>query len=229
LILPLLVSLPVAGAGENHDAVVAALEQLDAAQQDENWHFAMRVSEDGEERVIRHDPLEEPYQQRTLVSVDGEPPEEDDLDEFREQEEKRVDERDPQASYSFLVDPESLARGVDENGRAQYTFSPRIRAMDDARDKLRGSLLLDTASGQIDRITVFNVESLSPAFSVTLEQYRLIFLFRDVQGARLLERMESHATGRAGFLKRFDSRVVVDFSDYRKAASQIEAHNSGGP
>jgi len=202
---------------QSGDEVDAALARLDGARQDENWFFTMHLTENDERRVITHDPSADPYIQRELVSVDGETPDEDALEEFREQEKERVDERDPEASYSYLVDTATLEQlGVDGD-TVEYAFDPRIKAMEDSLDKMSGKLRFDTASGDITSIEVFNTEELSPAFSVTVNSYRLTFRFHEEQGARLLQRMESHAVGKAGFVKGFDSLVVVDFSDYRAA------------
>lgn len=203
---------------DNISLIEAALQRLDAADQDDTWFFTLQLTENQETRVISHDPLRAPYEQRTLLRVDGQPPDADRLKEFRKEEEKRVDDRDPDAGYRRLVILDTLELSKNEGDYVHYTFSPRIKPLEKAGDKLRGTLTLDTSTGQIRDIEVFTAEPFSPAFSVTLDNYRLQFIFREEQGARLLQRMESTAAGKAGFIKAFESVVVVDFSDYRPAS-----------
>ena len=102
-----------------------------------------------------------------------------------------------------------------------------MEALKKSRDKLRGALTLDTNTGHILDIEVFNAEPFSPAFSVTVEDYRLQFIFREEQGSRVLQRMESTAVGKAGFVKGFESVVVVDFTDYRPASETTIQSTTG--
>ena len=89
--------------------------------------------------------------------------------------------------------------------------------MEDSRENLRGTLLLNTGTGQIEKLEIHNTEELSPAFSVTVDTYRLALSFQPEQGENLLQKLESRAVGKAGFIKSFDSQVEVTFSDYRRA------------
>ena len=207
--------------------IQAALERLDAADQDERWFFTMHVQENDQRRVIHHDPTRPPYEQRTLASIDDQPASAEQRQAFRKQEKKRVDERDPQAGYGKLVDLASLQWQGTQDSAANYSFIPNIQSLEEARDTLRGALVLDTQSGEVTRIEVFNSEAFSPAISVTMDEYRLSFEFHDEQGTRLLQRMESRAVGTAGFVQDFDKRVVVDFSAYRPAAEQAAAAGQG--
>lgn len=198
----------------------AALQHLDAADQDERWFFTMNVQENDERRVIHHDPLQPPYAQRSLVSVDGEPASAEHQEAFRKQERKRVDDRDPEAGYSKLVDLATLQWRRTEENAAHYAFVPSIESLDDAGGKLQGALVLDTQTQEVTRIEVFNSEPFSPALAVTMDEYRLSFEFRDESGTRLLQRMQSRAVGTAGFVQDFDKSVVVEFSDYRPVPDQ---------
>jgi hypothetical protein len=83
---------------------------------------------------------------------------------------------------------------------------------------MQGTLLLNTLTQQIEQIEIYNTEKLSPAFSVTVDTFRLALAFQQEQGEILLHKLESHAVGKAGFLKSFNSLVAVAFSDYRRAA-----------
>lgn len=52
-------------------------------------------------------------------------------------------------------------------------FSPRIAALEQSREQMQGTLLLNTLTQQIEQIEIYNTEKLSPAFSVTVYTFRL--------------------------------------------------------
>ncbi|MDE0931756.1 MAG: hypothetical protein OSA77_13765, partial [Halioglobus sp.] len=83
--------------------------------------------------------------------------------------------------------------------------------------QLRGTLLLDSATQQITEIEIINTARLSPAFSVTLDTFRLGLSFNEEQGENLLRKLESHTVGKMGFLKSFDALVIFNFSEYTRA------------
>jgi hypothetical protein len=158
------------------------------------------------------------FDRRQLLTVNGVTPDGDRLEEFREAEEKRIGDIDPATSgYRYLVDSETLEFVEETDGYVEYSYVPRVKTMEDSRDSLHGTLLLNTQTGQIKKLEIQNTEELSPLFSVTVDTYSLAFSFQQAQGENLLHRLESHAVGKAGFLKSFDSQVEVVFSDYRRA------------
>ena len=204
--------------GSTLEVAEAALAKLDATNLDDDWYFSMELVEEDELRIIRSDPRRDKYEKRQLLIVDGVAPDNDRQKKFRESEVKRIDELDPDASgYRYLVDTQTLALIEQRNGYAKLAFVPRIKAMEKSRDQVRGALLLNTQTQQIEEIEISNTGKLSPAFSVTVDTYRLVLKFQQEQGENLLKKLESHAVGTAGFLKGFDVLVVAAFSDYRRA------------
>lgn len=178
----------------------------------------MALEQDGEQLVIQSNPLRGKYDKRQLVSVDGSPPDEERQKAFREAEKKRIDEQDPDTrGFKYLVDIDTLQLIEQTESSSIFSFSPRVKKLDAARDKLQGSLSLHNETQEIEQIEIVNTDELSPAFSVTLQRFRLRFQFQPEQGQRLLYKMESHTAGKAGFLKRFDSQVVINFSEFRQA------------
>lgn len=196
--------------------VGAALTALDSARQDDNWLFTLSMVENGESRLIQHDPRKKAHLQRTLLAVDGAAPNPEQQQEFRQQEKKRIDERDPEASYSRLVDLDTLEI-IEKSGTTSHmTFAPRLHGMENVQSDLEGRLLLNNSTGQIDKIEIYNTAAFSPVFSVKVKTFRLEFQFHEVQGARLLETMRSHTRGKAGFLKSFESLVTISFTDFQR-------------
>ena len=198
-------------------AAEAALEKLDATNLDDDWYFSMEVVEEEELRTIRSDPRRGKYDKRELLTVNGVAADSERQRKFRESEVKRIDDLDPDASgYRYMVDAATLQLIEQGDSHAKLSFLPRISTMEKTRDEMRGVVLLNLETQQIEEIEIHNTEKLSPAFSVTVDSFRLTLRFQPEQGENLLKKLESHAVGRAGFLKSFDNQVAVEFSDYSR-------------
>tara|TARA_R110001599_G_scaffold353826_1_gene599259 strand:- start:32875 stop:33609 length:735 start_codon:yes stop_codon:yes gene_type:complete len=220
-LLLLLVCVPVWSEPQTDPSAIVgtALQSLDQADIDNNWFFTMEVEQDGENLLIRSDPRLEKYEKRQLLTVNGSVPGKDRLDEFRAAEKKRIDDIDPgKEGYRYLVDTATLQLIEESEGYQTLSFVPRLKDLEDSGDKVRGSLLLDTSTNQIEKLDIYNTENLSPAFSVSLTTLRLTFSFRQEQGAMLLATMYSQLEGKAGFVKSFASEVTIDFNEYQPAA-----------
>ena len=197
--------------------MVEALARLDATDIDTDWYFTMEVEEEGEILVIQSDPKRDKYDQRQLLTVDGIAPDPSRQKAFRESEVERIDDIDPEASgYQYMVDAQTLRLLEQDDAVAIAAFKPRIKALQEHADSLSATLQLNLHSGEIEEIEIVSREPLSPAFSVTLDAYRLTLTFKPEQGANLLHKLESHAVGKAGFIKSFDALVVADFRDYKR-------------
>lgn len=200
-----------------HPRVEAALQTLDATDLDEDWYFAMEVVEGDELQQIESDPTRPPYERRELLTVNGEAPDADRLAQFADAEKKRIDDqRDAPRGYVHMVDIATLEPLAAPAGDEIYAFIPKVQKLEKAREHLRGQLLMDAQSGRIRQLEIYNSETLSPAFSVSVDTFRLKLNFGEVQGENLLRSLQSHAIGKAGFLKSFDSKVQIRFSDFRR-------------
>ena len=200
-----------------HPRVEAALQTLDATDLDEDWYFAMEVVEGDELQQIESDPTRPPYERRELLTVNGEAPDADRLAQFADAEKKRIDDqRDAPRGYVHMVDIATLEPLAAPAGDEIYAFIPKVQKLEKAREHLRGQLLMDAQSGRIRQLEIYNSETLSPAFSVSVDTFRLKLDFGEVQGENLLRSLQSHAIGKAGFLKSFDSKVQIRFSDFRR-------------
>ena len=206
-----------AEAASAHPRVEAALQSLDATDLDEDWYFAMEVVDGDELQQIESDPTRPPYERRELLTVNGEAPDADRLAQFADAEKKRIDDqRDAPRGYVHMVDIATLEPLAAPAGDEIYAFIPKVQKLEKAREHLRGQLLMDAQSGRIRQLEIYNSETLSPAFSVSVDTFRLKLNFGEVQGENLLRSLQSHAIGKAGFLKSFDSKVQIRFSDFRR-------------
>lgn len=200
-----------------HPHVEAALQTLDATDLDEDWYFTMEVIDGDELQQIESDPTRPPYERRELLTVNGEAPDADRLAQFADAEKKRIDDqRDAPGGYAHMVDIATLEPLEAPADDEIYAFVPQVQKLEKAREHLRGKLFMDAQSGWIRQLEIYNTETLSPAFSVSVDTYRLKLDFGEVQGENLLQSLQSHAIGKAGFLKSFDSKVHVRFSDFRR-------------
>ena len=193
------------------------MQTLDATDLDEDWYFTMDVVDGDELQQIESDPTRPPYERRELLTVNGKTPDADRLAQFADAEKKRIDDqRDAPGGYAHLVDIVTLEPLEAPAGDEIYAFVPQVQKLEKAREHLRGKLFMDAQSGWIRQLEMYNTETLSPAFSVSVDTYRLKLDFGEVQGENLLQSVQSHAIGKAGFLKSFDSKVHIRFSDFRR-------------
>lgn len=196
-----------------------AIEKLDATNLDDDWYFTMELVEDDETQVIQSNPRAGKYEKRALITVNGKAADSERQATFRESEVSRIDALEPDTSgYSYLINAASLQLIHSGDGVAELSFQPRVQAMESAQDQLRGQLVLNLQTQQIEEIEITNTQKLSPAFSVTVDTYRLALTFQPEQGEVLLAALDSQATGTAGFLKSFDKVVYVTFRDYQPAS-----------
>ena len=87
----------LAGTSDWAPIVKAALENLDATNLDEDWHFTMEVLEEDELQTIHSDPRRDIYEKRQLLTVDGIAADSQRRDEFHVKEVKRINDIDPDA------------------------------------------------------------------------------------------------------------------------------------
>lgn len=200
------------------EQVVANLQRMDAVDLDQHWYFVMTAQQDTELLVTESDPARQPLERRTLRSVNGETPSEERLLAFREQEKKRVEDAEVQKDtlkYSYMVDAQTLSLSHEAGNLATLTFTPKIQAFESDRENLAGTVILNTATGVLEKISMKNTGELAPAFSVTIDEYEMVLSFASQQGELLIDEMMTKIAGSYGFVKSFDSVSVISFGDYR--------------
>lgn len=222
LLVSILTSSPVrgeAGSAFSAEAVASAIAALDKNDLDGSWHFTMRIEQDDTQQVVVSDPGRPPPERRQLVTVNGQAPTIAEVADFHAAEAKRIEEQGAQTqAFTQLVNLETLNFLGVEGDIVEYAFIPRIPKLEKASENLRGTLRIDTGSRSVTAMEIFNTEAFSPAFSVSIENYRLSFDFAMQQGVNLLSRMQNHARGKAAFVKEFDSTTTIIFAGFRKAS-----------
>ena len=195
------------------------LAEMDETDTGENWFFTTTIHTDEETLVSKNDPSQKEGARRELISVNGEPPTSKRLKKYATREAERVedsDNDDSRSQFSEMVDFSTLALVEVTNGQALLSFTPVLDGLEKESDKLNGSLRINAATHLIEELSLVNTAKLSPAFSVSLKTFNMIFSFFPVDGEVLLSRMKTSIEGKAGFLKKFKESTEITFSDYRR-------------
>ncbi len=197
------------------------LAEMDETDTGENWFFTTTIHTSEETLVARNDPGKKEGARRELISVNGEPPTSKRLEKFEKREAERLedsDKDDNRSKFSEMVDFSTLALVEITNGQALLSFTPVLDGLEEESDKLNGSLRMNADTHVIEELSLVNTAKLSPAFSVSLKTFNMIFSFFPVDGEVLLSRMKTSIEGKAGFLKKFKESTEITFSDYQRMA-----------
>ena len=199
----------------------SSLAELDEMDAGDNWFFTTTINTDEESLVSRNDPGKKEGARRELVSVNGEPPTSERLKKYEKKEAKRLEDRekdDSRSKFSEMIDFSTLALLEVTNGQALLSFTPVLDGLEDESDKLDGRLRVNADTHLIEELSLANTAKLSPAFSVSLKTFNMIFSFAPVDGVVLLSGMKTNIEGKAGFLKKFKESTEITFSDYQRMA-----------
>ena len=106
---------------------------------------------------------------------------------------------------------------VDQNDQtATLSFTPNMAEMgEESRDKLQGKLVIDKKANHVSEMTITNIKPLSPAFSVTLEQFALGFFFTRIDNDILPKVISIDMQGKAALFKTIEQHSRKTFSDYQ--------------
>ncbi len=195
------------------------LAEMDETDTGENWFFTVTIHTDEETLVSKNDPSKKEGARRELISVNGEPPTSKRLEKFEKREAERLedsDKDDSRSQFSEMVDFSTLALVEVTNGQALLSFTPVLDGLEKESDKLNGSLRINADTHLIEELSLVNTAKLSPAFSVSLKTFNMIFSFFPVDGEVLLSQMKTSIEGKAGFLKKFKESTEITFSDYQR-------------
>ena len=76
------------------------------------------------------------------------------------------------------------------------------------------NILLDIDKQQVSKLSISNKEALSPAFSVSLEEFMLTFEFDSVIDKPVVAKIAFTIEGTVGFFKSISQSNVEEFSEY---------------
>ncbi len=210
LLLPLLAwALP-----EELDAAFSGMPEVDTA----HWVFT-EIVDDGE-RIVeqRHDPREAGVWR--LLSVDGRAPNAEELDEFSERIEKRLQrDGDEPGDNDFrkLADDDSWQLVAAGDGLAHYTFQPRAGDDDLGRfaRHLTGELTLDRTSGTVRSFAIRSRKPFRVRLVASIQLIETVITMQAIgHDAYFPDTIETTVRGKAFGLKRIDEAVTIRYRDF---------------
>ncbi|MFW6093885.1 MAG: hypothetical protein ACODAC_07930 [Pseudomonadota bacterium] len=183
-------------------------------------YVRVSIDSDGSE-TERYDPSnpERPWE---LVAVDGEPPSERQLANYRSDADDRRDRQHPlDFDLRSMVDPNGWSLRSESATEAAFGF--RLRPNEDLRerviDKVRGTLLVGKDPLRPVRITIENTEPAYVAPFVRIVEYfqELRFRWDDELEGPVLAEIETRRRGRALLVKSLDKDKTVYYDEYHCA------------
>ena len=207
--------------GDKVAIALNALQRLSLNENSDEWLFKGtfetwdKSDEDNQliVEVAEHNPNIKENEGWTLLSVDGQPPSQAQTREFyekinEEDEDKSEDENkseEDESGFAQMVDTDSLAFVSEDQNSYVFRFSPM---MDDEGEEefsgsMAGKLTVDKQQHIVTRIELENIEEVSPATSVNLEMFHMVFEFAMVKGQLMPVFIMNEVKGTAFFFNSF--------------------------
>ncbi|MCS4306199.1 hypothetical protein M2404_000512 [Rheinheimera pacifica] len=196
------------------------------ARADWSYRVSRYENEEGEisSSIELFDPTRALSQQWTLLSVNGQPPNNKQLRKFAEKKlaetKQKQTENSGQQSFSVklrdLIQIDTLQLLSSEPQRFQAGFAVYLSQLGaEASQHLKGSLIFDKQQHYIESIEITNTASFSPLFSADIKEFKLTLSFIKIDTAILPARQELTMKGRFAFFTTIDEVSTATYSDYR--------------
>ncbi|MGP9802011.1 hypothetical protein [Rheinheimera sp. NSM] len=209
--------------GQLISRAIADFEQRGRA----DWSYRVSRYENEEGQISSSIALFEPTkatgQQWTLLSLNGQPPDNKQLRKFAEKKlaetKQKQTENGGQQSFSVklrdLIQLDSLQLLSNNTQRFHAGFAVYLSQLGaEASQHLQGSLIFDKQQHYIESIEITNTASFSPLFSAEIKEFKLTLDFIKIDAAVLPARQELTMKGRFAFFSTIDEVSTVSFSDY---------------
>lgn len=192
-----------------------------------DWSYRVSRYENEEGQISSSIALFEPTkatgQQWTLLSLNGQAPDNKQLRKFAEKKlaeiKQKQTEKGGQQSFSVklrdLIQLDSLQLLSGDKQRFHAGFTVYLSQLGaEASQHLQGSLIFDKQQHYIESIEITNTASFSPLFSAEIKEFKLTLGFIKIDAAVLPARQELTMKGRFAFFSTIDEVSTVSFSDY---------------
>ena len=198
---------------------VSRLADLDL----EEWYYTRTTVTEAETVVDRHEPHRPGEDHWQLVSVDNEPPTEEDWSRYRERRSDHSESDDDRLTIGDLervLVSESLTAEPQDDGSLAFSF--HLRSPDGEKEsmfeRLRGTLrTVERESGTYPGdVRIWAVEPVYPMFGVRLTEFDLTMRFTPDEEQVFPSEMDFRVDGRAFLLKEIGEDINVRFSDPRR-------------
>ena len=152
-----------------------------------------------------------------LVAVNGEPPSQDALDDYAKAGPERERRSNAAVGFPFaeLIDEQSVAVAQEDSRTITFSFTPTEDSAPEPQ-KVAGTLVVDKATLRPLRFVMANTETISPAPTVKMQEFRqeIDFAVDAQSGAVVMASMRFAVRGRAMVFKKINEDVRLRFSNF---------------
>jgi hypothetical protein len=205
--------------------VLAALERLDA-QRLRFYRIDVSETASGSTRHYQVETGASDLDSRAvLLDVDGNPPNEKQLQEFLEEQEREKEaeaalakEGKTESGIFDMIDAASLQLKETTAEATLWSFRPVLEGMEAASEKLEGLLFCNLGTGRITRLEIRNRAPFKPDSKVKIREFQLAFDFVDLPDVQepVMQRIETRIKGSAMLVVSIDEHSTIEFSRYEK-------------
>lgn len=223
---------PAEDQAKAHLHIQAAIQRLTDSNI-EGWSYRRTVASDGQVITDHHDPGRAAEEHWQLVSVDGQPPSASDLRKYRRNRADHSRDEDDENRYGpedlgAMIRTGSLVRVASDAPGELWQFA--MQSPDGRHVKrfhgLRGELVLHPHQGGqpfIERVSIWNEDTLAPAFGVRFETLQMDVTFIDLGQYVVPKDMEIFLEGRAYLIKDLNNEYKIAFSDMQAPTSATDS------
>ena len=224
LLLTLLLAANEGQQAIDSEALLNKALAREASSSPRDFLFQETRSVDGQLWVSQFDPNGE--QQWTLSTVDGVPPDEEQLEramKWRSPKETEDGEPEKSSLLGEMIDP-TQAELIESNGRqAIYRFTPIAETEDDKAlfQHLQGRLTIDLQNEFVERLEMSNEDAFKPMTGVRIDHFLMEMEFAlhdqliDGQKVILPREVQTDVKGRAFLVKSIDEQTNIKFEHFR--------------
>jgi len=221
LLFPAAILLCTTALAQDYEDIV---QQATARYDDsfiERWSFTETRTVNEEIRVAHYDPARKAGNGWELLSLKGQQPDEDAVEEFLDEKANRGAERDENAEEDGLyemITPGSLALIEETSGRWRFAFQPQDDEDEAFMEHVAGELVVVKDGHYIESMTLRSRGPFKPQTGVRINEFEMRMKFGPAGGAGPIVpiAVKSRVSGKAFLVAKIDEDVVVKFSDYKQ-------------
>ena len=224
-----------ATANDYEDIVQRAFESIDR-EFDKDWAFTETSTSEDVVTIGRYDPRLPEHERWTLVSVDGLEPQDDEIEAYLEEKDRRRGRRggppdeeaehdEDEREYSAIVNFTSLELVEETSDHWIFDFKPRIDDDDDSDAKfmrdVNGQLKIMKSGHYVATLNMHNEKTIKPAVGVKISKFITTMTFGPAADDGPIVRLavDVEVKGRAMLVIKFDEVEKTRFSEFEYAGT----------
>ena len=214
-------SVPVAGAEEDYQALLDEAVAAVNWEFEKSWAYTEVSLSDGERRIARFDPRVEEDRGWILLSVDGKEPTDRQRREFlHDKDEHSDDSGDDDNRVAAIVDPDTLELIEETDTHWILSFVP---AEDEQAflDSVDARVRIVKDGRYIESLQMDNFQDIRPGFGTKISEFKMQFSFGPAveDGPIVPKSINVEVKGRALLFIGFEETEVTRYSDFEYAGA----------